>query len=124
MDWFLENAWIIPFIPAVSFVLILAFGKRAPDGGSEIGIAVGRHLLRARRLGTGVAWIQHVNSRRGRRAEAASTPSASWPRPPKRATTPSSRSMQDRHLVPVGGHEFRRHPDRRPRGDHARHRHA
>ncbi|HEX2576548.1 MAG TPA: NADH-quinone oxidoreductase subunit L, partial [Aquihabitans sp.] len=35
----LTHAWIIPLIPAVSFVLILAFGKRLPRGGSEIGIA-------------------------------------------------------------------------------------
>ena len=30
MDWFLEHAWIIPLIPAVSFALILAVGKRLP----------------------------------------------------------------------------------------------
>ena len=35
----LAHAWIIPLIPAVSFVLILAFGKKLPRGGSEIGIA-------------------------------------------------------------------------------------
>ena len=37
--WFLENVWLIPAIPALSFVLILFFGKRMPRGGSEIGIA-------------------------------------------------------------------------------------
>ena len=37
--WFLENVWLIPAIPALSFVLILFFGKRLPKGGSEIGIA-------------------------------------------------------------------------------------
>ena len=37
--WFLENAWIIPLLPAISFVLILFFGKRMPNKGSEIGIA-------------------------------------------------------------------------------------
>ena len=28
--WFLDNAWLVPLIPAVSFVLILFFGKRLP----------------------------------------------------------------------------------------------
>jgi NADH:ubiquinone oxidoreductase subunit 5 (subunit L)/multisubunit Na+/H+ antiporter MnhA subunit len=41
-DW----AWLIPVLPAVSAVLILAFGKRMRRGGSEIGIvAVGLALL-------------------------------------------------------------------------------
>ena len=34
----LRNAWLIPLIPAVSFWLILFFGKRLPKGGSEIGV--------------------------------------------------------------------------------------
>ena len=51
---------MIPAIPALSFVLILAFGKRLPRGGSEIGIAaVGIAFVLA--LGTGVGWIQRVN---------------------------------------------------------------
>ena len=29
-NWFLENAWIIALLPAISFVLILFFGKRMP----------------------------------------------------------------------------------------------
>ena len=38
----LNNGWIIPAIPAVSFLLILFFGKHLPKKGSEIGIlAVG-----------------------------------------------------------------------------------
>jgi NADH-quinone oxidoreductase subunit L len=37
--WFLENVWLIPAIPALSFLLILFFGKKLPRGGSEIGIA-------------------------------------------------------------------------------------
>ena len=56
----LAYAWLIPAIPALSFVLILAFGKRLPRGGSEIGIAaVGIAFILA--LGTGVGWIQRVN---------------------------------------------------------------
>ena len=34
----LRNAWLIPFLPVVSFVLILFFGKRLPKKGHEIGI--------------------------------------------------------------------------------------
>ena len=34
----LNNGWIIPAIPAVSFLLILFFGKHCPKKGSEIGI--------------------------------------------------------------------------------------
>ena len=35
----LENAWVIPAIPILSFFLILFFGKRTPKGGSLIGVA-------------------------------------------------------------------------------------
>ena len=45
----LDYAWIIPVIPAVSFALILFFGKRMPSQGSEIGIFARRRLVRARR---------------------------------------------------------------------------
>jgi NADH-quinone oxidoreductase subunit L len=42
----LNNAWIIPAIPAVSFLLILFVGKRMPRKGSEIGIvAVGASFV-------------------------------------------------------------------------------
>ena len=34
----LNYGWIIPAIPAVSFILILLFGKHFPKKGSEIGI--------------------------------------------------------------------------------------
>ena len=37
---FLDYSWLIPIIPAVSFVLILLFGRRLPRKGSEIGITV------------------------------------------------------------------------------------
>ena len=36
--WFLENAWLIPLLPALSFVGILFFGKRLPKKGAELGI--------------------------------------------------------------------------------------
>src|SRR5918997_6540822 len=56
----LDNAWIIPLIPAASFFLILAFGKRLPRKGSELGIAaVGIAFVLA--LATNVQWFQHVS---------------------------------------------------------------
>src|SRR5438445_8691065 len=56
MSWMLRNAWIIPFIPTLSFVVILLLGRRMPRGGSEVGIpAVGASLLLA--VLTVIAWI-------------------------------------------------------------------
>ena len=58
--FFLENVWIVPAIMAVSFAVILGFGKRMPRGGSEIGIAaVGVCFLLA--LLTAGQWIGQVN---------------------------------------------------------------
>ncbi len=37
-SWFLEQAWLLPVVPAVSFLVILLAGKRMPRGGSEVGI--------------------------------------------------------------------------------------
>jgi NADH-quinone oxidoreductase subunit L len=43
-----RNAWLIPFLPAVSFLVILFFGKRLPKKGAESGIAaVGASFLMA-----------------------------------------------------------------------------
>jgi NADH-quinone oxidoreductase subunit L len=57
----LENAWIIPLIPAASFFLILLFGKRLPKKGSELGIAaVGIAFVLA--IATNVQWFDHVNN--------------------------------------------------------------
>ena len=56
----LAHAWIIPLIPAVSFVLILALGKKLKHGGSEIGIAsVAICFVLA--LAVGIGWIGRVN---------------------------------------------------------------
>ena len=56
----LTHAWIIPVIPAISFLLILGFGKKLPRGGSEIGIAsVAICFVLA--LGVGAGWIGRVN---------------------------------------------------------------
>src|SRR5688572_17229817 len=35
----LDYAWLIPLIPAISFFVILFFGKRLPKKGAEVGIA-------------------------------------------------------------------------------------
>ena len=60
----LANAWIIPLIPAVSFVLILFFGKKLPRQGSEIGIvAVATSFVLS--CVTAVQWIQRVNDAEG-----------------------------------------------------------
>ena len=56
----LKYAWVIPALPALSFVLILFFGKRMPKKGSEIGIAaVGIGFALA--LVAGGQWIARVN---------------------------------------------------------------
>ncbi|MFM9172829.1 MAG: NADH-quinone oxidoreductase subunit L, partial [Acidimicrobiaceae bacterium] len=59
--WFLENAWLIPVIPAVAFALIILIGKRLPMKGSELGVA---SMLASLVLSAGAAyqWIQRVNS--------------------------------------------------------------
>ncbi|MEQ1701054.1 MAG: NADH-quinone oxidoreductase subunit L [Ilumatobacteraceae bacterium] len=62
--WFLENAWLIPLIPAIAFFLIIGFGKRMPKGGSEIGIAsmVASMVIAA---GTAYQWIDRVGAGEG-----------------------------------------------------------
>lgn len=59
--WFLENAWLVPVIPAIAFFLILAVGKRLPRGGSELGIA---SMVAALVIAAGAAkqWISHVGA--------------------------------------------------------------
>ena len=37
--WIYDNVWLIPALPAASFLLILFFGKKLPFKGAEIGIA-------------------------------------------------------------------------------------
>ena len=45
--WFFTHVWIIPALMALSFLLILLFGKKLPKKGAEIGIAVRRRGVRA-----------------------------------------------------------------------------
>src|SRR5689334_10841112 len=59
--WFLDHAWLVPLIPAVSFVVILLFGRRLPRQGAEVGItAVGASFVLA--CATLVQWIQRVRN--------------------------------------------------------------
>jgi NADH-quinone oxidoreductase subunit L len=68
----LEQAWIIPVIPAVSFFLILLFGKRLPRKGSELGIAaVGAAFVLA--VVAQVQWFQHVDDAEHEAAPAITT---------------------------------------------------
>jgi NADH-quinone oxidoreductase subunit L len=62
--WFLENAWLVPLIPAVSFAIILLFGKRMPRHGAEVGIlAVGASFVLS--VGAAIQWINHVRDAEG-----------------------------------------------------------
>ena len=56
--FFLDFAWLVPLLPALSFVGILLFGKRLPRKGSELGIAAvaGSFILS---LGAVITWIGH-----------------------------------------------------------------
>ena len=60
MGWFLEHAYVIPLIPAASFLLILFFGKRLPYKGAEIGIAA-LGVCFALALATNFQWREYVN---------------------------------------------------------------
>lgn len=59
--WFLENAWLIPVVPAIAFALIILFGKRLPMKGSELGVL---SMFTSLVLSAGAAyqWVQRVNS--------------------------------------------------------------
>src|ERR1700694_962906 len=60
----LENAWLIPALPAVSFAVILLFGKRSPKQGAMIGIAaVGASFVAS--CVAAVEWVQRVDDATG-----------------------------------------------------------
>ena len=68
--WFLENVWLVPFIPAMSFLIILFFGKKLPNGGAPIGIAmVGVAFVLS--VLTAGQWISQVNYADSHKSEAA-----------------------------------------------------
>lgn len=59
--WFLDNAWLVPMIPAIAFAMILLFGKRLPMKGSEVGvISMVASLVVS--LGAAYQWIQRTHS--------------------------------------------------------------
>jgi NADH-quinone oxidoreductase subunit L len=58
--FFLDHAWLVPLIPAVSFVAILFFGKRLPRNGAELGVvSVGASFVLS--CGALIGWVQRVN---------------------------------------------------------------
>jgi NADH-quinone oxidoreductase subunit L len=60
----LRNAWIIPLLPALSFVAILLFGKRLPRKGAELGVgAVGASFALA--CVAAWQWIDRVEDHTG-----------------------------------------------------------
>jgi NADH-quinone oxidoreductase subunit L len=62
--FFLDNAWLVPLIPALSFVAILLFGKRLPRQGSEVGIAaVAASFVLS--CGAALQWINRVQDAEG-----------------------------------------------------------
>jgi NADH-quinone oxidoreductase subunit L len=69
--FFLDHAWLVPLIPALSFVVILFFGKRMPKGGSEVGVAaLGASWLLA--CGAFYQWVQRVDDASGAKGAAGS----------------------------------------------------
>jgi NADH-quinone oxidoreductase subunit L len=56
----LTHAFIIPLIMAISFLAILAFGKKLPRGGAEIGIAALATCF-VLAIACGVGWVQRTN---------------------------------------------------------------
>ncbi|MEZ5343647.1 MAG: NADH-quinone oxidoreductase subunit L [Acidimicrobiales bacterium] len=64
IPWILEHVWMIPAIPALSFVAILLFGKSTPGGGHWIGITsvVSIFVLACWSV---VSWIGYVDDAHG-----------------------------------------------------------
>ena len=60
----LDNAWIIPALPAISFLVIMFFGKRLPKKGAAVGIlAVGASFVCS--CVAAVEWINRVDDAGG-----------------------------------------------------------
>ncbi len=63
----LRNAWIIPLLPGVGFVVVLLFGKRLPRKGAELAVAtVGASFVLS--CIAAVQWIQRVDDHKGKEA--------------------------------------------------------
>ena len=58
--FFLDHAWLVPLIPAVSFAVILLFGKRFPKGGSEVGVGA-LFVSWVLACGAFYQWVQRVD---------------------------------------------------------------
>ncbi len=59
--WFLDNLWLAGVIPMIGFALIMGFGKKMPNGGSEFGLAsMVASLVIA--VGAGLQWMNRVDS--------------------------------------------------------------
>ena len=59
--WFLENAWLVGLIPVIAFAIIIAFGKKLPMKGAEVGLAsMAATLVIA--VGGAIQWIQRTDS--------------------------------------------------------------
>ena len=66
----LRAVWLLPALMALSFVVILLFGKRFPKKGAEVGIfSVGAGLVMS--IFAGVQWIDRVNEAESGEAPAA-----------------------------------------------------
>jgi len=62
--FFLDNAWLVPLIPAISFIGILLFGKRAPRPASWFGVgAIGASWVLS--VGALVQWIERIDDAGG-----------------------------------------------------------
>ena len=62
--FFLDKAWLVPLIPALSFAVILLFGKRMKRHGSTVGIvAVGTSFVLS--CGAAQQWINRVQDGSG-----------------------------------------------------------
>ncbi len=64
IPWIFENVWLVPALPAASFLVILFFGKRLPYKGAEVGIAaVGAAFVLA--LIATFTWIGDIDNAEG-----------------------------------------------------------
>lgn len=67
--FFLDNLWLVALIPAIGFALILFFGKKMPNGGSEFGLA---SMAASLVIASGAAWqwMARVDSAKDKGEEA------------------------------------------------------
>ena len=125
--FFLDHAWLVPLIPALSFVVILLFGKRIPAPRLRGRDRRGRRVVRALvRRGRPVDQPGPERRRLARRRSALGALGRSIGRLGRRGRRSAGAARHPpRHLVRERGRQaHRRHPDRRPRRDDDVRRHA